>query len=231
MWVTKACIMLALLGLVWLLFFSGWGGLDVHRVAQGAAKPAVVLLHGYGAPGDDLVGLANKAVEAVPGIQVVVPEAPHAVGLGYAWWTSDRQDAIDSREAVMALIDELIEEGTPPDRIIVAGFSQGAILALDVGLHCRHDLAGVGVLSGRKQTGLGWEQRFAGRNPLRVFVSHGTKDRRVRFRQAQALVEELRTHGHKVDFVPFDGGHEIPDAASKAFFGFVAGQLGLQRSD
>ncbi|MCP4603364.1 MAG: hypothetical protein GY847_23085 [Proteobacteria bacterium] len=228
--VAIVCAMLATFGLVWKLLAPGMVVLDVHRVAQGKAKPALVLLHGYGAPGDDLVGLAKEAVEKVPGIQIVVPEAPHRAGRGFAWWTNDRQEAIDSRVSVIKLVDELVEEGTAPNEIVIAGFSQGAILAVDVGLHYRHDLAGIGMLSGRKQADLGWDLQLAKHTPMQVFVSHGKSDRRVRFNNAKSFVSELKNNGHKVIFVQFDSGHKITTAVRKAFFDFTAKVLDLRRS-
>ncbi len=227
--VAIACAVLVAFGLIWKLRSSGMGGLDVHRVAQGKAKPALVLLHGYGASGDDLVGLAKEAVEAVTGIQVVVPEAPHRAGRGLAWWTNKQQQAIDSRASVIELVDELVEEGTKPDEIVIAGFSQGAILAVDVGLHYPHDLAGVGMLSGRKQADLGWDKKLAEHTPIQVFVGHGTSDRRVSFRNAKDFVGELKRHGHKVIFVQFNDGHKITAAVREAFFDFTAERLDLNR--
>lgn len=84
-----ALILLVIGGaLIWLV--SAWAEdeLDVHRVtAEQPGAPALILLHGYGAPGNDLVGLGEVLSESLPGVQVLVPEAPfRLVGSGRAWY-------------------------------------------------------------------------------------------------------------------------------------------------
>src|SRR3954470_25044961 len=70
------------------------GSLAVHRAGAGDG-PAILLCHGFGAPGDDLVGLA-RGVDAGPGVRWFFPEAPIELDLGWgmrgrAWWPIDME--------------------------------------------------------------------------------------------------------------------------------------------
>src|SRR4051812_16502216 len=130
-------------------------GLEVVRLGplreQDKGGLLVVLLHGWRAPGDDLVGLAQQLAQ--PKSRFLVAAAPLAEpGGGRAWWrldASDRPAHAGSDElpanyqfnrqvaAARQLVQSLLRDATrryAPDAIALAGFSQGAMLALDVAL-------------------------------------------------------------------------------------------------
>lgn len=201
----------------------------------------VVLLHGYGAPGDDLVGLARE-IDAPPGTRFVFPEAPLGLGLGLglgaqagdgdgrAWWPIDMarlEVALNtgqiasllrdvppglatSRTAVVALLDALERDhGAIPDRTVLGGFSQGAMLSLDVALRSKRALAGLVLLSGTLVCADEWQPLMPMRAGLRVLQSHGTADPLLLFPIAEALRALLESAGLDVEWVPFRGGHGI----------------------
>lgn len=113
--------------------------------ANGRATALVVLLHGYGADGNDLIGLASHWQDRMPGTEFIAPHAPDRVPgapSGFQWFPISRLDPHEMRDGVaMAapriaefLDAELARLGLPPERLVLAGFSQGAMLSLHLGL-------------------------------------------------------------------------------------------------
>lgn len=211
-----------------------------EKAAKSAAPLTVVLAHGYGAPGDDLAGLAGM-IDAPPGTTFLFPEAPHALGdlLGgemalygdaRAWWMIDiarleramrtgelrdltreiPEGLADAREAFVAMLDALEREGTPSSRTVIGGFSQGSMLSLDVALRDARPLAGLVVLSGTLLAEGEWVPRMSSRRALPVFQSHGTEDPILPYAIAERLRRELDGAGVDVTFRSFEGGHGIP---------------------
>jgi phospholipase/carboxylesterase len=187
------------------------------------------LLHGWGARGDDLASLGQTL--AGPSTTVFVPAAPLAEGSGRAWWHLDanarthyaHDDALPpdfqplaavttARNAVQALLRSIHERLAPP-RLTLAGFSQGAMLALDVALQCEPRVDRVAVLSGTLRLDSLPALRVPCDNQRRVLVTHGRLDPVLPFQNAEQAVAILEHHGLAVDFQPFDGRHEIPHVA------------------
>jgi len=207
------------------------GGTDREGGGDG---PLVVLLHGFGAPGDDLAPLW-RVIDAPPGTRWAFPAAPLTLpGMGHggrAWWMIDLErlelDHVEklAREAppgmseahaaVVAMLDALDAE-LKPSKVVLGGFSQGAMLACDVALRSTRPLAGIALLSGTLVAEGEWTSRAAARKGLRVFESHGTADPLLPYAQAEKLQKVLREGGADVTWVPFRGGHEIPAAVVDA---------------
>ena len=207
------------------------GGTDGDGGGEGAM---VVLLHGYGAPGDDLVALGG-ALDAPSGTRFAFPEAPLELPVGYgvgrAWWhidmvrlqrmlqgggntssrdTRDVPDGIVSaREKVMAMLDE-IDRTLAPSRIVIGGFSQGAMLACDVALRTERALAGLVLLSGTIVCEDEWTPLMPNRRGLPVFQSHGASDPLLPMEVAERLKNSLIAAGADLRWTPFRGAHEIP---------------------
>ncbi len=209
------------------------------RIAGGADRegsgdgPVVVLLHGFGAPGDDLAPFW-RTLRAPAGTRFVFPEAPLELGGAYAngraWWHVDLEarlrrqaegrppdprdipEGLDAARAkVVALLGELANAlQAPPAKVVLGGFSQGAMLSLDVALSSTHGLAGLVLMSGTHIAADEWSARYEGRRGLPVFMSHGREDDLLPFAVAEALRDELDSHGMPVDWLPFRGGHGIP---------------------
>src|SRR5271170_2853062 len=112
--------------------------------ARGAATHLVVLCHGYGADGNDLIGLAPHWQRLMPTVSFVAPNAPEpcAAGPGYQWFPISRLDPAAMRQGVEqagatldAFLDaELARANLPEDRLALVGFSQGTMMSLHVGL-------------------------------------------------------------------------------------------------
>jgi phospholipase/carboxylesterase len=205
------------------------GGVDREGGGDG---PLVVLLHGFGAPGDDLAPLW-RVIDAPTGTRWAFPAAPLALeGMGYggrAWWMVDIERLIGAgergnreelaREAppgmseahtqVVTMLDELVAD-LKPSKLVLGGFSQGAMLACDVALRTARPLAGIALLSGTLVAHDEWAPLAPRRRGLPVFQSHGTEDPILPYAQAEKLRDMLRDAGAAVTWVPFRGAHAIP---------------------
>ena len=210
----------------------------------------VVLCHGYGAPADDLVGLAGEIVRGSPwlagSVRFVFPEAPLALDNvpfgGRAWWPIDMmalQKAMESGEArkmadetpaglasarqkLRGLIEAVhAETGLPLSKIVIGGFSQGAMLSTDVALRLEEAPAALLVLSGALIDQTEWRRRAPARRGLPVVQSHGTNDPILPFAGAVALQGVLVDAGLDVTFAQFRGGHGIDESALKAVTGLL----------
>ncbi|MET0791214.1 MAG: phospholipase [Polyangiaceae bacterium] len=197
----------------------------------GGTGPVVVLMHGYGAPGTDLVPLWRE-LPVPPAVRFVFPEAPLELGFGgRAWWqidmarlqdrfsksTADRLTAevpegIDaSRRAMLDLLAALERDfDAKPETTVIGGFSQGAMLATDIVLRTERPFGGLAVLSGTLISHAEWLPLMSARKGLPVLQSHGRSDAVLPFAVAEQLRDELTAAGLAVEFVPFNGGHGIP---------------------
>ena len=208
-------------------------GLNVW-LTHPAQDPAalVVLIHGFGAPGNDLVALAHEVRSAGP-TRFAMPEAPLELGGLYgdsrAWWRldlealerdiasgrpRDRRGEIpeglsDARRKVNALLDALILQ-YKPSKVILGGFSQGAMLALDAALYRDQRPDGLILMSGTLLNSTAWQKRMPKLKGCPIVMSHGRRDQLLPFVIAEELSDLLREAGADVTWVPFSGGHEIP---------------------
>jgi len=162
-------------------------GLDGPRMPPRSGKPAklVILAHGYGSNGEDLIGLAPLFAQLLPDAVFVAPNAPEPVpGYrgGYQWFPLSRIDpqttATGVRLAAPALdrfIDaELLRYGLPARACALVGFSQGTMMALHVGLRRAEPLAGVLGYSGMLTGPEALKGEIRSRPP--VCLVHGDRD-------------------------------------------------------
>jgi phospholipase/carboxylesterase len=221
-----------------------WGGLAslvVHNLpADRKPKLVVVLCHGFGAPGTDLVGLVQPLLEKEPSLAdqaaFVFPAGPlslagRGIPGGFAWWMIDLNRLIygpppdllerfrrecppglpEARGAILKLLAAAETHfGLPSSRFVLGGFSQGSMLAIDVALRLPEPPAGLIVLSGALINEAEWRPLAKERGRLHVLQSHGRHDSILPFPMGLALHEFLLAAGAEVDFVPFPGDHEIP---------------------
>jgi len=195
-------------------------GPEIPPASGGAPRSLVILLHGYGSNGDDLIGLVPHWRAALPDTQFVSPNAPQvcpgAPG-GYQWWslTSFSPDAraAGARQAAPVLeayIDaQLARFGLTEDRVALVGFSQGTMMALHVGPRRARQLAGIVGYSGMLADPNAPAEELRTRPPL--LLIHGRADTMVPVAAvglAEAVLEplgfEVATHispglGHSID--------------------------------
>jgi phospholipase/carboxylesterase len=221
--------------------WDGLSGYVMHDLPAGKQPSlAVVLCHGFGAPGTDLVGLAEPLITTQRALAenavFVFPAAPMDLtdrGLpgGRAWWWVDLDRLINRRTPEVAaefrrecppglpqartLVTAVIEKtsqqfGLATDRLVLGGFSQGAMLATDVALRLPTAPAALCVLSGALINEQEWRPLAMKRGPLTVLQSHGRYDSILPFPLAEGLRDLFVEAGAEVDFFPFNGDHEIP---------------------
>lgn len=197
---------------------------------SGKASSLVIFLHGYGADGADLLGLADPLAPHLPGTVFLAPDAPEPCAgnpFGRQWfpipWLDGSTEAAAaeglrrSSEDLDAFLDtRLAEEGMTPDRLAVVGFSQGTMMALQVLPRRPVPVAGIVAFSGR----LLHPERLAAEAVSKppVLLVHGDQDPMVPFAEmglaGQALTDAgFETYGH----VMKGTGHGIaPDGLSVA---------------
>jgi phospholipase/carboxylesterase len=197
---------------------------------SGEATSLVVFLHGYGADGADLLGLADPLAPHLPGTVFVAPDAPEPCAgnpFGRQWFPIPRLDGSSEAEAAAGLarsaadldafLDaQLAAEGMTPDRLAVIGFSQGTMMALHVLPRRPAPIAGIVAFSGRLLQPERLTAEAVSKPP--VLLLHGDRDEMVPFAEmgnaGRALTGAgFETYGH----VMKGSGHGIaPDGLSVA---------------
>ena len=145
----------------------------------------VIFLHGRGANGDDLIGLAPAFAQAVPEAGFSAPNAPYpceGAPLGFQWFSIENPDATarlslvrETARNLNAFIDAELERlGLGDDDMALIGFSQGTMMALHLGLRRERQCAAVLAYSGRMMGPESLEAEISARPP--VMLVHGTED-------------------------------------------------------
>lgn len=181
--------------------------------ASGRARSMIVFVHGYGADGSDLLGLADVLGQHLPDTVFLAPDAPErCVGGGFGWqwfpipWLDGSDVALAEAGLDAAAGDlgqfleaRLAEEGLGPERLALVGFSQGAMMSLHVAVRRPAEMAGVVAISGR----LLRPERLAAEAVVKppVLLIHGDQDPVVPFsdmaKAGDALVAAgVPTYGH-----------------------------------
>ena len=196
-------------------------------VGDPSAPIAVIALHGREMCGADL---SPFAVTLAKDAYWLFPDAPLAAASGgRTWWPIDSEARIRALDAgpldlssmdppgraeARAQLASLIAALPADQKVVLAGFSQGGMLAIDYALHARETKArapaALAALSATRIALADWTPRaheLAGR---RVLVAHGHDDRELAFSAGEALRDFAIAGGANVTWLPFEGGHELP---------------------
>lgn len=180
----------------------------------------LVLLHGWGADANDLSPLAS--ILNLPTYQSIFPNAPFPhpqFSWGRAWYALERQDyqgLVECRQMLQAWLLSLeAETGIPLERTILGGFSQGAAMALDVGLSL--PVAGLCSLSGY----LHFQPQHLPSSPPPIFMVHGQQDMVVPIQAAHQARNELKAIAAQVEYHELAMGHEIPQLVLQLLKTFI----------
>ncbi len=212
--------------------------LDGPRVGHkaGDAHELVILLHGLGADGNDLIGLAPQFTQVLPEAAFVSPHAPFPCDMapfGRQWFSLQfREPAaiLDgvraAAEHLNAFIDkELAEHGLSEDRLALIGFSQGAMMALHVAPRRPRPVAAVIGFSGMLAGGDLLAREIKCRPP--VLLVHGESDEVVGFEAMAAARQNLKANGVTVSALARPGlGHGIDRAGMDAAMAMLSERLG-----
>lgn len=212
--------------------------LQSDRRGPEKATSVVVLLHGYGADGADLLGLADPLSPHLPGTAFYAPDAPEPCAnnpMGRQWFpvpwldgsTQDqaRESMVRSVDDLNAFLDEVLaREGLGADRMVLVGFSQGTMMALHVAPRRAAQVAGVVGFSGRL---LVPELLHEATAKPPILLVHGDQDQMVPFADMGLAGDALLGAGFTVySHVMKNTGHGISPDGLGAALSFVREVLG-----
>ncbi|MCU0767775.1 MAG: alpha/beta hydrolase-fold protein [Gammaproteobacteria bacterium] len=205
-------------------------------------RPAasVIWLHGLGADAGDLLPAAEQLMrEASHPLHVVLPRAPIIAVTRYGRvrlraWFDVVDDGFDRRarpadlDAAVAEVHRLvrreIERGLPGRRILLAGFSQGAAVALHAALRHAGELLGVAALSGYLPLR---DALVAAAVARPVFLAHAADDVVVPLAVAESARDWLVGRGHEVTWWPHASGHAVTEAEVSTLAAWVDTAIGV----
>jgi phospholipase/carboxylesterase len=211
-------------------------------VAGAADAPLVlVLIHGYGMRPEDLAPFTHSM--GVP-LLFLLPQGPVAAAAGgFGWWVSSVEEAgltvspaprdladhePPGLEAARPRLQEYLAAAAAqfgPRRLVLGGFSQGGMLALDLVLRGGAPAEALVLLSASRIASRHWEAHQARLRGLPVFLSHGRADPDLAFPAGEALRDFLAGAGARVEWLPFAGGHETPLIVWRGLRKFLRGLL------
>ena len=208
---------------------------------SGDTRSAVVFLHGYGANGADLLGLADPLADHLPDTLFVAPDAPENCAgspFGYQWfpipWIDGSSEEESSRgmqqavEDLNAFLDALmVDEDLLPEQVCLFGFSQGTMMSLHVAPRREDPVAGIVAFSGRLLEPELLADEVQSRMP--ILLVHGDQDDVVPVQSLPQAAEALQNAGFSDVYAHVMKGtaHGIaPDGLSVAL-AFIRDHLGF----
>lgn len=209
-----------------------YGDLNCLENRRACARTVILMLHGYGADPSDLYPLSSY-LDPEGSYDWIFPEAPLSLAnplgqSGRAWFPIEERDLMRAvagegldwsnwdhpgiREASEQLCSVIRAFSGAYDQILIGGFSQGSVIALDTILESDLHLSGLCLLSSTLMKKARWEELLTQRSvALPYFQSHGTADPVLPFSLAEQLHHALSRFGWEGVFHRFSGGHEIPE--------------------
>ncbi|MEO5821887.1 MAG: alpha/beta fold hydrolase [Vicinamibacteraceae bacterium] len=222
------------------------GATGLRTIEAGTGQLPFVLIHGYGSSAEEWMPFTHTI--ALPaGRRFVMPEGPEKTtppdgpSTGRAWWRlgldayrrpsdglpdlsrSNPPGLSDSNRRIRTLLGELAEAGHyPRQRQMLAGYSQGGMVAADIAFTTDEPMEALVLMSTTFVNEEGWRAGMLRRRGLRVFISHGRRDAMLPFDAADRLQQAMREAGLRVTWMPFEGGHEMPADVVTALNNFLA---------
>jgi phospholipase/carboxylesterase len=189
--------------------------------------PLVICMHGRGADMNDLADIAPLLDD---GYRFLFPNAPRpfepmpGYSFGWTWfdgWPPELPSLAASRELILAFLDAAVARyAPPPGKVIISGFSQGALLSLDCGFRTAQPIAGIAAMSGAL-----FEEDLPPLHPLPVFLGHGTADDVVPVVNARRARHLLEEHGVSAEYHEFPIGHGVSQEELVALRAFLQATL------
>jgi phospholipase/carboxylesterase len=208
---------------------------------SGETRSVVVFLHGYGANGADLLGLADPLGEHLPDTLFVAPDAPEACAgapFGFQWFPIPWIDGSSDEEAergmqtavndLNAFLDALmVDEDVLPEQVVLFGFSQGTMMALHVAPRREDAVAGIVAFSGRLLSPETLADEVTVRPP--ILLVHGDADDVVPPQSLPEAAEALQEAGFDEVYAHImkGTGHGIAPDGLNVALAFMRDKLGL----
>jgi phospholipase/carboxylesterase len=205
----------------------------------GKPDSLVILLHGYGSNGEDLLSLAPYWRDALPGAQFLGPNAPEPLAGfpgGYQWFDlggMTPQGVERGVRAAAAPLERFIDReseryGVPPQRIALVGFSQGTMMALHVGMRRTPRLGGIVGFSGALAAPAALKAEMAAAPP--VLLVHGDRDDRIPVQAMFQAAQALCAAGHAAQWhvstgLPHSIGPDGVELAGRFLAAALAGRI------
>lgn len=212
------------------------GGLDCIVITPPQPRADVVMLHGRSMQAADLAPFAHSL--ALPA-RFIFPDAPlPAQSSGRSWWAIDPEARAQAalgrpsdlyrfdppgRTAARALLHGLLEEVRSARPLLLVGFSQGGMLAMDYVLHESRPDA-LALLSSSCIAYDDWQPRLQRLAVLPMLIAHGRADEELSFAAGERLRDAAQTGNATVTWLPFDGEHGIPLPVWRALRKFITNQ-------
>lgn len=213
--------------------------LDAVDIPAKSHRASIIWLHGLGADGHDFAPIAEALnIPESMGVRFILPHAPRrpvTINGGMvmrAWYdiaytdigrTPDLEGIADSLREVSAFIQAEKGAGISPQRILIAGFSQGAVLAIEAISQFQDAIGGAIALSGYLARSSGLPM---GRGSQRIFLAHGTEDPIVPFELGLAAKSELETKGYEVSWGEWRMPHSVCIEEIEAIRSWIIETLG-----
>ena len=204
----------------------------VVPAASGHTKQLVILNHGYGSDGNDLIALAPYWQRLMPDATFIAPNAPQRCDgnpMGYQWFPITRLDPIEIERGVRsaapilgAFIDaQLARHDVPPSRLALVGFSQGTMMSLHVGLRRAVPPACIVGYSGALAAPEKLAEEMTSQPP--VLMLHGAMDDMLPVSRMHDAVEQMGKAGISVQWhVSPQLGHSIDQQGLELGGRFIA---------
>ncbi|MFC6623017.1 alpha/beta hydrolase [Novosphingobium panipatense] len=209
-------------------------GVSLQPLAGGRPRQIILLLHGFGSNGSDMIALAPSLQQKLPHALFLAPHAPDRCGGGgYQWWALSSiaprdlaAGALMAAPAVDAFIDRKLKQYdlTEADLALI-GFSQGTMMALQVGLRRPRPVACIVGYAGLLTSTADLPHNDCPRPP--VLLVHGSADPVVPVAAMHAAESELRRLGVDVTTHVSHGiGHTVDPTGLRLGVEFVSAALG-----
>lgn len=197
-------------------------------------SPLLILLHGYGSNEKDLFGFADQLDDR---LTVVCPRAPITLQTNrYAWYNLNLnsgetkyqfENVAKAKNEIVSFIKEIQQKhGLNNSKVIVGGFSQGAIMSSYIGLTEPEMIDGIIALSGHLYPEVRNQIKFnPALNDVAIFVSHGQQDNVLSFDQAKNGVDYLENRGLQVDEHYYQAKHQITSENFQSMKQWISNQI------
>jgi phospholipase/carboxylesterase len=208
--------------------------------------PVILLLHGYGTNGDEMLGVSTEF--QLPPCILVLPDGPLPAGRSsftHAWYnrlTHSRRDIENSRRYLFAVMDYFSREystSSGPDDdaplqspvpvspgkmgrpVVIMGFSQGAVMSLEAGVNYKGNIAAVVSMNGYMGDPEKTLAHPAASRRTPILLVHGTLDPIVQEEMTEATLRALRKAGYRPISKPFPIGHKMTAGTIQAVSDFL----------
>ncbi len=194
----------------------------IEIIPKATHQYTIIWMHGLGADGHDFEGIAPELhLNVQDHIHFIFPNAPiQAVtingGLKMRAWYDILERSLErkvdvngiheSARLISTLIDQEIKKGIPAEHILLAGFSQGGVIALHAGLNFTQNLAGIVALSTYFPT---INELDTSPKSTPIFMAHGILDSIVDIESGKAVFNSLHTSNHQIEWHDYLMEHSV----------------------